>query len=218
MNTPDQSATVMRRRAGGGQIRKRSTTDSGVYGGLTDLDIAVITKRDEEGERLIRGLQSLRSRVNHVWPVPEQIPVENDVVFCDLIDDLPRRLPWIPGEPGAALVILVHGNLPVDFKLLHSCAPHAVLTLPATIQAVQCNLMIAREHFMYERRLRRRIEKLDENLRTMRSVERAKTILMHSKSLSEDEAYHHLRRLAMEKRTTIGAVATAVVDSQELLG
>ena len=82
---------------------------------------------------------------------------------------------------------------------------------------IQSVLMMAREHFQYERRLRGRIDKLDENLRTMRLVERAKALLIRLKNLSEEEAYNFLRKQAMEKRVTIGAVASAIIDSHELL-
>jgi AmiR/NasT family two-component response regulator len=63
-----------------------------------------------------------------------------------------------------------------------------------------------------------RIDKLDENLRNMRSVERAKSIIMLRNNVNEEEAYQFLRRQAMTKRVSIGAIANAIVDSQELLG
>jgi AmiR/NasT family two-component response regulator len=87
-----------------------------------------------------------------------------------------------------------------------------------TAQSVLASLFLGHDHFLYECRLRGRIEKLDDNLRTMRSVERAKAILMQTRSVSEEEAYHYLRRQAMERRVTIGSLANAIVDSQDLLG
>ncbi|MDP0983944.1 ANTAR domain-containing response regulator, partial [Klebsiella variicola] len=78
--------------------------------------------------------------------------------------------------------------------LLHNCAAHGVLHYPVTSRSVQSTLALARGHFLYERRLRGRIEKLDESLRTMRSVERAKSLLMRLKNVSEEEAYNYLRR------------------------
>ena len=77
--------------------------------------------------------------------------------------------------------------------------------------------MLARESFQYERRLRGRIEKLDESLRTMRLVERAKALLVKLKNISEEEAYSFLRKQSMEKRVTIGTVAATVIDLYELL-
>jgi len=105
----------------------------------------------------------------------------------------------------------------LNLKLIHNCAAHGLLHYPATSRVIQSVLMLAREHFQYERRLRGRIEKLDENLRTMRVVERAKVLLIRLKNLTEDEAYSFLRKQAMEKRVTIAAVATAVIDSHDLL-
>lgn len=182
-----------------------------------DLKVAVIVARDDDGERLVRELQRLRCTVHHEWPMPPQIPAQFDAIFCALSNDLPQRLPWIPGEPASALIVVDPGDGALDLKLLHNCAPHAVMHYPSTGRAVQTSLALARSHFLYERRLRGRIDKLDESLRTMRSVERAKSLLIRVKNVSEEEAYNYLRRQAMERRVTIGAVASAIIDSYELL-
>ena len=184
---------------------------------LWDLQIAVIVARDDDGERLVRELQRLRCSIKHIWPMPPQIPAQFDVVFCALSSDLPQRLPWIPGEPAAALVVVDNGEGPLDLGLLHNCAAHSILHYPTTPRSVETALSLARGHFLYERRLRGRIEKLDESLRTMRSVERAKSLLIRIRDMTEEEAYNYLRKQAMERRVTIGVVAKAVVDSFELL-
>jgi len=184
---------------------------------LWDLKIAVLVPRNDDGERLIRELQRLRCTVKHIWPMPAQIPTQFDVVFCALSNDLPQRLPWIPGEPGATLVVVDQGDEAMDLGLLHNCAADAVLHCPVTERSVPAALSLARGHFLYERRLRSRIGKLDESLRTMSTVERAKSLLMRTKNMSEEEAYKFLRQQAMERRVTIGALATAIIDSYELL-
>jgi len=183
-----------------------------------DMKVAVFVERDDDGARLIRELQRLRCNVHHEWPMPPQIPAQFDAIFCALSPDLPQRLPWLPGEPAAALIVVDRGEDALDLTLLHNCAPHAVLSYPATGRAAQAALAVARSHFLYERRLRGRIDKLDDSLRTTRSVERAKALLIRLKNLSEEEAYNYLRRQAMERRVTIGAVASAIIDSYDLLG
>lgn len=182
-----------------------------------ELNIAVMVERDDHGEFLIRELQRQRVTVRHIWPLPSQIPLQYDAIFCALSADLPQRIPWVPGEPSSALILVDDGKAPLNLKLIHNCAAHGLLHYPATSRVIQSVLMLAREHFQYERRLRGRIDKLDENLRTMRVVERAKVLLIRLKNLTEDEAYNFLRKQAMEKRVTIAAVATAVIDSHDLL-
>ena len=49
-------------------------------------------------------------------------------------------------------------------------------------------------------------------------VERAKGLLMQSRGISEDQAYHALRKLAMSKKQRLGDVAQQLIDSAELLG
>jgi AmiR/NasT family two-component response regulator len=102
--------------------------------------------------------------------------------------------------------------------MLRNCAPDAVLHRPLTTHAVLSSLILARAHFTYNQRLRSRIEKLDETLRSIRSVERAKSILMAKRQMREDEAYQFMRRQAMTRRVPISAVAAAIVDSEEVLG
>jgi AmiR/NasT family two-component response regulator len=181
------------------------------------LDLLVLTARTADGEALLRELQRTRARVRHLWPMPETIPAEVDVVFAELIPSLPQRLPWVPGQPKAALVVLLP-NAPVDLPLLRNCAADAVLHRPFSAHAIPACLLQAHARFTYERRLRTRIEKLDETLRDIRTIERAKTILAQIRKISEDEAYHAIRRQAMDRRIAISAVATAIVDSHDLLG
>jgi AmiR/NasT family two-component response regulator len=103
-------------------------------------------------------------------------------------------------------------------KLLRDCTPHAVLHRPFTGATVLTSLAVSRAQFLYEQRLRTRIDKLDETLRSFRSVERAKSILKEKRNLSEEEAYHFMRRQAMSQRVSVGAVAAAIVDSHDILG
>jgi AmiR/NasT family two-component response regulator len=127
-------------------------------------------------------------------------------------------LPWVPGQPSAALVVVTHAVQMPHLKLLHNCAPHAVLHRPFTSGTVLTSLAIARAQFLYEQRLRTRIDKLDETLRSFRSVERAKNILMEKRHLDEEEAYHFMRRQAMSQRVSSGTVAVAIIDSHDILG
>lgn len=185
---------------------------------LSNLNVAVIAESTEDCDRLLRELQRLHCNVRHIWPMPPQLPSQYDMIFCMLMENLPQRIPWIPGEPEAALAVIDSGEGELDLKLIHNCAAHGVLHYPVTPRSAQACLALAHGHYLYEKRLRGRIDKLDENLRSMRAVERAKALLIRMKDVTEEEAYNYLRRQAMERRVTIGVVANAIIDSHELLG
>ena len=183
-----------------------------------DLSAVVVAPVDDQTSLLLRELQRFRMRVRQVWPMPESVPGDADVVYCEYCPDLARRLPWIPGDARSALVVIVPQTETIQAEALSHATPNAVLSRPFTSNAVLSSLVLARSQFGYEKRLRSKIEKLDENLRSMRTVERAKAILMATRQMPETEAYSFIRRQAMDRRVSASAVAAAIVDSFELLG
>jgi AmiR/NasT family two-component response regulator len=202
----------------GGRDAQKSWRAGTIQAEFANLEILVATQRDETGELLVRELQRARANVRHLWPLPDRLPEGADVIFVDLAPGLATRIPWVPGEAKAALVAIIPPFPPPDLDLLRKCAPDAVLHRPFTTHAVLTSLVLARSHFTYDRRLRGRVDKLDDTLRAIRSVERAKSILMAKENIGEDEAYHFMRRQAMSRRVSLSAVAAAIVDSQQLLG
>ena len=185
---------------------------------LADLSAVVVAPVDDQIGMLLRELQRFRMRVRQVWPMPESVPADADVVYCEYSPDLARRLPWIPGDARSALVVILPVTEAIHADALCNATPNATLPRPFTLNAVLSSLVLARSQFGYERRLRSKIEKLDDNLRSMRTVERAKAILMATRQMPETEAYGFIRRQAMDRRVSASAVAAAIVDSFELLG
>jgi two-component system, response regulator / RNA-binding antiterminator len=185
---------------------------------LADLSAVVVAPVDDQIGMLLRELQRFRMRVRQVWPMPESVPADADVVYCEYSPDLARRLPWIPGDARSALVVILPVTEAIHADALCNATPNATLPRPFTPNAVLSSLVLARSQFGYERRLRSKIEKLDDNLRSMRTVERAKAILMATRQMPETEAYGFIRRQAMDRRVSASAVAAAIVDSFELLG
>ncbi len=182
------------------------------------LDIVMIAPDDPDIAELGRNLVRLQAKVRHDWPLPEPFPREADIVICDAAPGLAVRLPWLPGAAPLTLVLLVPAARPVEVAEVLNCAPHGILTRPVAVHGALATLLLARSQALYEQRLRARIDRLDENLRTTRDVERAKLILMQRKAISEDEAYRFMRQHAMERRVSIGAIANIVIDSHDLLG
>jgi two-component system, response regulator / RNA-binding antiterminator len=182
-------------------------------GHIANLTMTVCAEPDAECEQLVRELRRTRATVNQRWPMPRTLSVEPDVLFCEFAADLVARLPWNPGEPRCALVLLLPKLGSYDPNAVCKCSPGAVLYRPFQPHAILTALMLARSQFQYEKRLRTRIERLDENLRLLREIEQAKRILMEREQLSERDAYDRMRSLAMQKRTTLVQLACQIVDS-----
>jgi len=185
---------------------------------LADIAVVVVAPPDDQTSFLVREMQRVRIRVRAVWPLPEHLPGDADIVYCEYTPDLARRLPWIPGDAGSALVVILPTNDPINADALANATPDATLSRPFSANGILSSLIVARSQFRYEQRLRSKIERLDENLRSMRTVERAKAILMETRRMPENDAYGFIRRQAMDRRVSASTVAAAIVDSFELLG
>ena len=78
-------------------------------------------------------------------------------------------------------------------------------------------LQVAIARFAQERALREQLGEAQAKLSDRKVIERAKGVLMRQSGLSEDEAYRHLRRLAMDRGQRLVEVAQRVNEAQELL-
>jgi two-component system, response regulator PdtaR len=71
---------------------------------------------------------------------------------------------------------------------------------------------LAVSRFAEKRALEDEVATLTERLETRKVVDRAKGLLMSRQSMSEPDAFRWIQRTAMDRRTTMKAVAQAVVD------
>ncbi len=65
--------------------------------------------------------------------------------------------------------------------------------------------------------LRRELDDTSRKLSERKLIDRAKGILMRTRAMGEDEAYHALRKLAMERGITVADVSRNVIDMAQLL-
>ena len=79
-------------------------------------------------------------------------------------------------------------------------------------------VQVACARFEEFQRLKAELAQVNLKLSERKLVERAKGLLMHSRGMSEDDAYHALRKLAMSKKLRLGDIAQQLIDAAGLLG
>lgn len=62
-----------------------------------------------------------------------------------------------------------------------------------------------------------RLARVNSKMKAYRDIDKAKLFLMNSRDITEDSAYEFIREQAMNKRTTIEAMALAIINASELL-
>lgn len=78
-------------------------------------------------------------------------------------------------------------------------------------------LQVAIARFEQDRALRGQLEVAQAQLSERKLIERAKGMLMKEAGFSEEQAYAHLRRLAMDRSQRLAQVAERVLAARELL-
>lgn len=85
---------------------------------------------------------------------------------------------------------------------------------PARMKSV---IQVAQAHFEEFQSVRKELEEASRKLTERKNIDRAKGILMKSRGLDEDAAYHALRKLAMERGRPLASIANDVIAMAELL-
>ncbi|WP_031435298.1 ANTAR domain-containing response regulator [Methylomarinum vadi] len=76
---------------------------------------------------------------------------------------------------------------------------------------------IAMARFKEQQALKRELEKTKNRLEERKDIDKAKALLIKTQDYSEEQAYHALRKLAMERSLTIGEMAKNVLAMADLL-
>ncbi len=78
-------------------------------------------------------------------------------------------------------------------------------------------LEVARARFVEFQAMRTELETTKKLLAERKRIERAKGILMKSRNLEENAAYHLLRKLAMDRNKRLGEIADQIINTADLL-
>ena len=78
-------------------------------------------------------------------------------------------------------------------------------------------IQVALARFNHSQMLKTALEDARTQLEDRKQIDRAKAILIKTQNFTEDQAYHTLRKLAMDRNITLGEMARNVLAMAELL-
>jgi AmiR/NasT family two-component response regulator len=186
---------------------------------LRTLRVLLLQPESSEGEELWQHLNRIGCQVQTNWPPPAEIPPNTDVVFVFLrpIVEGDIVLNWDADDPPAVLIAIVDYENPIIVEKVLRLRAQAVIGLPLRTFGILANVLLSVNNHRREKRLRLRVERMGAKLKAHRDIDKAKSILMAAHKVSEQVAYETLREQAMNKRTTIEAIAMAVINASDLL-
>ena len=119
----------------------------------------------------------------------------------------------ITGDRVAPVVILTAFSQRDLVERARDAGTMAYLVKPFAKRDLVPAIELAISRFAELQALESEVAGLTDRLETRKVIDRAKGLLMTAQSLSEPEAFRWIQRTAMDRRTTMKAVAEAVVDS-----
>ncbi|MCP2261141.1 response regulator receiver and ANTAR domain protein [Streptoalloteichus tenebrarius] len=153
-----------------------------------------------DGEEAVRLATELR---------PDLVIMDVKMPKMDGIEAASR----IAGERVAPVVILTAFSQRDLVERARDAGAMAYLVKPFAKRDLVPAIELAVSRFAELQALEGEVADLTDRLETRKVVERAKGVLMDKQGLSEPEAFRWIQRTAMDRRTTMRAVAQAVLEN-----
>ena len=153
-----------------------------------------------DGEQAIRLAEELR---------PDLVILDVKMPKMDGIE----AASMIAGKRIAPVVILTAFSQRDLVDRAREAGAMAYLVKPFAKQDIVPAIELAVSRFAELQLLENEVAGLTERLETRKLVERAKGLLMSKQNLTEPQAFRWIQRTAMDRRTTMKAVAEAVVEN-----
>jgi AmiR/NasT family two-component response regulator len=177
---------------------------------LGGAEAAILHRPHPTVQALSRQLAAIGLAVAAHWPELEPSALAADYTFFDADMGYDAQFPWAPGAAPMPMIALIGSEAPGRIEWALSQGADAHLLKPVGDNGAFGALLIARNGFEARRSLAAEIDDLRSRLAERQTVVRA-VMLLAARGRSEDEAYAHLRQLAMAWRETVEQAARRIV-------
>ncbi|MBA3326487.1 MAG: ANTAR domain-containing protein [Rhodobacteraceae bacterium] len=177
---------------------------------LGGAEAAILHRPHPTVQALSRQLAAIGLTVSEHWPELGSGALAADYIFFDADMGYDAQFPWAPGAAPMPTIALIGSEAPGRIEWALAQGADAQLLKPVGDNGVFSALLIARNGFEARRSLAAEIDDLRSRLAERQTVVRAVTLLA-ARGRSEEEAYAHLRQIAMAWRETIEQAARRIV-------
>jgi AmiR/NasT family two-component response regulator len=185
---------------------------------LRSLNVVVFHPEDADGQELIAQLRRIGCHVQAYWPPRDRLPVEADVVFLAVRPEVAAFDPgWARRENAPPVIVVVNYENPTMVESVLRLNAYGVIAAPVKSFGLLTAIVVARNQVERDREQARYVAKLEQRLASQRKLAKAKTILMQTRNVSEDDAYKLIRDQAMTKRVTTEEIADAIIKANDIL-
>ena len=185
---------------------------------LRSLTVVVLHPDDADGQELIAQLRRIGCQVKAFWPPRDRLDADADLVFCAVRPEIAAREPaWTRRDDAPPVIAVVDYENPTTVETVLRMNVYGVVAAPVKSFGLLTTMVVALGQVERSRERDRYVAKLEQRLASQRKVARAKTILMQTRNVNEEDAYKLIRDQAMTKRVTTDEIADAIIKANEIL-
>lgn len=192
---------------------------------LTPIRVMIVDENAERAARIetslrdngcevvasLMGRADLQATINETQP--DVIVIDMECPDRDTLEDMSR----ISQHQPRPTVMFVDRSDSESIRAAVQAGVSAYVVGGLSPERVRPVLEVAIARFTEFQALRRELENARSSLEERKVIERAKGILMQRRGLDEDAAFRLLRKMAMDRKARLAAIAREVVAAAELL-
>lgn len=185
---------------------------------LRSLQVVVFHPDDADGQELISQLHRIGCQVRAFWPPQERLPDDTGLVFFAVRPDgLAMEPAWLRRDPVPPVIAVVNYENPIIIEAVLRLNAQGIVASPVKSFGLLSAAVVALSQAERSCERERYVAKLEQRLAGLRKIAKAKSILMQSRSIGEEEAYRLIREQSMTKRVTTEEIADAIINANEIL-
>lgn len=185
---------------------------------LRSLQVVVFHPEDADGQELLGQLRRIGCQVKAFWPPQDRLPEDTGLVFFAVRPEALSAEPaWLRREPLPPVIAVVNYENPITIEAVLRLNAAGIVASPVKSFGLLSATVVALAQAQRARERERYVARLEQRLAGLRKLAKAKTALMQSRGIGEEEAYNLIRSQAMAKRVTTEEIADAIIKANDIL-
>jgi AmiR/NasT family two-component response regulator len=181
---------------------------------IRSLRIAVVHQPDQDRNELLEHLKRIGCKVQAYWP---NLEVELDAIDLVIMSVTPQTAAyhhaWLGGKNAPPIIPVVTYENPVVIEAVMQLNAFSVIPSPVRSFGVLTAIAVTIAQHKKHKSLQAFIQRAEQKAARHRTIELAKSIIMKTRQLSDDEAYRVLCLQARDNHALIETVADEIVKS-----
>lgn len=179
-----------------------------------DNSIGLVLAAAAEGYRVVKQVGPHDEANSYI----EQFHPDGMIVISDEMDrEILREMRAVTANNPLPMVVFTRDSTESSINAAVRAGASAYVVDCEDVSRIGSLMRVAKTRFKEQELLHKELHEAKKALSERKQIDKAKGIIMKQKSMSEDQAYQAMRKLAMNHNKRIGDIADQIIAAAEVL-